>query len=187
MKYRRRNRRRSKGLLGGFAGVMDAPRQIGQKHLVIGVLSAIGGNIIGAGLGKYSFWGGAIVSGIGVATKNMYLSAAGAGMLVNTINKSSSGTNGFEDEEMEGLSIEGAKERVKHLFDNYKNRMMLKSASESVSGLGNTEGEVRFFHNPYELNRSSLDLSQLDRLQEQVAALNQTNGIDDFDPTQINF
>lgn len=186
MKYRRRKRRK-KGGFSGFAGVMEAPKQIEQKHLIIGVLSAIGGNIIGAGLGKYSFWGGALVSGIGVATKNMYLSAAGAGMLVNTINKTTSGTNGIEDEEMEGLSMDGAKERVKQLFDNYKNRLMLKSGNEPVNGLGDTEGQVRFFHNPYEASKSSLDLSQLDRIQEQVAALNETNGLADIDPTEINF
>ena len=180
MKYRRRRKKRVRKGLAGFADAIAAPKVLEQKHIAIGVLAAVGGNILGAGLGKYSFWGGAIVSGIGVATRNFYLAAAGAGMLVNTINKTPGATNGPDDD---GLSVDGFRDRVLHLMDNYKSRIMLESGAE-MSGLGEN---VQYFHNPYELNKSSVDLSALDRVQEQVANMNATNGLSDVDPDDRNF
>ena len=180
MTKRKKSRRKKTGL-AGIQEAMITSSSIQQKQLLIGVLAALGGNIVGAGLGNFSFWGGALVSGVGIMTRNLYVTAAGAGMLVNTIQKAPGAINGADDE-MDGISIEGAKTRVSHLFDSLKNKMMLQPPSEGVSGLG--ENQVRYFTNPYETNRSSLDLSELNRIQEQVARM---DGLAEIDPTERNF
>lgn len=179
MTKRKKSRRKT-----GLAGIKDAmitSPGIQQKQLLIGVLAALGGNILGAGLGNFSFWGGALVSGVGIMTRNLYVAAAGAGMLVNTIQKVPGAMSGADDE-MGGISIDGAKTRVSHLFDSLKSKMMLQPPAEGVNGLG--DHETRYFTNPYETNKSSLDLSELNRIQEQVARM---DGLAELDPTERNF
>lgn len=166
-------------------------KEVSRKEIGFAVLSFFGGTIMGAALGKYSGLGGLAIAGLGAWKKNMYATSLGAGMFLSTVPKpTDNATNGLEDEDMEGISIESIKENTKNYFQTLANKLMLKASpsQEGTSGLGG-EDDVTYFINPYTQSPDKLDTRELDRIQEQIAQMNNpvngTFGEPDF--TERNF
>lgn len=163
-------------------------KEVSRKEIGFAVLSFFGGTIMGAALGKYSGLGGLAIAGLGAWKKNMYATSLGAGMFLSTVPKAvSTGTDGIAVGEIDGISIDSIKENTKNYFQNLASKLMLKS-SEAVEGL-NGEDDVTYFINPYTQSPDKLDTSELDRIQEQIAQMNNpvngTFGEPDF--TERNF
>ncbi|ABG58753.1 hypothetical protein [Cytophaga hutchinsonii] len=163
-------------------------KEVSRKEIGVAVLSFFGGTIIGAALGKYSGLGGLAIAGLGAWKKNMYATSLGAGMFLSTVPKPmGDATNGISDEEMEGVSIASIKENTKNYFQTLASKLMLKS-SEGTNGLSG-EDDVTYFINPYTQGSGKLDTRELDRIQEQIAQMNNpvngTFGEPDF--TERNF
>ena len=165
-------------------------KEVSRKEIGFAVLSFFGGTIMGAALGKYSGLGGLAIAGLGAWKKNMYATSLGAGMFLSTVPKAAStGTDGIAVGEIDGISMESIKENTKNYFQTLASKLMLKS-SEAVEGLnGEGEDEVTYFINPYTQSADKLDTRELDRIQEQIAQMNNpvngTFGEPDF--TERNF
>lgn len=129
---------------------------------------------MGAALGKYSGLGGLAIAGLGVWKQNMCATSLGAGMFLSTVPKpTGDATNGIEDEDMEGISMTSIKENTKNYFQTLASKLMLKSSasSEGANGL-NGEEDVTYFINPYTQGSDKVDTRELDRIQEQIAQMN---------------
>ena len=166
-------------------------KEVSRKEIGLAVLSFFGGTIMGAALGKYSGLGGLAIAGLGAWKKNIYATSLGAGMFLSAVPKAAGdATNGIEDEDMDGISMESIKENTKNYFQILASKLMLKAApsQDGTSGL-NGEDDVTYFINPYTQSSDKLDTSELDRIQEQIAQMNNpvngTFGEPDF--TQRNF
>lgn len=146
---------------------------------------------MGAALGKYSGLGGLAIAGLGAWKQNMCATSLGAGMFLSTVPKpTGDATNGIEDEDMEGISITSIKENTKNYFQTLANKLMLKTGSsqDGASGLAGEE-DVTYFINPYTGRADNLDTRELDRIQEQIAQMNNpVNGtFGDTDLSERNF
>lgn len=80
---------------------------------------------------------------------------------------------------------EEAKDRVGTFFKNFSEKLYLNKAAEpsATNGLaGDQDGEqVTYFVNPYG-NTKELDMSAIDRLQEQIATMNGgMNAVDEME------
>ena len=156
------------------------------------VLTAVGGGFLGAAIGKHSFILGIPVAMAGKYYNNEYIVAAGLGMSVangfQNANKPLSGTgevDGFDVKQM----AQDAKDRVGKFFDNFKEKLYMSPAdstdSKAPTSDGSTNGlagneNVQYFINP--MSTKDLDLSAMERVEQQVAALNRgTNGLEDID------
>ena len=149
-------------------------KEVSRKEIGFAMLSFFGGTIMGAALGKYSGLGGLAIAGLGAWKQNMYATSLGAGMFLSTVPKpTGDATNGIEDEEMEGISMASIKENTKNYFQTLASKLMLKAApsQDGTSGL-NGEEDVTYFINPYTQGSDKLDTRELDRIQEQIAQMN---------------
>lgn len=168
-----RRRRNRKGRNTGLAGIAKlASNNFGAtaKESALILLAAIGATGVGAMIGKHSLVIGVPLAIIGVHKKNQYLMAAGLGVALS---------NGFQKAgetvqltTMDGLDIKqianDAKDRVTTFFKNFSEKLYLPQGNTEgnvTSGLGSDE--VTYFVNPY--STQELDMSAIDRIQEQIA------------------
>jgi hypothetical protein len=150
------------------------------------LLTAIAAGGVGAVFGKHSLIAGIPVTLFGIYKKNNYIVAAGLGLTMS---------NGFQKkaeahppaETVEGFDIKviasEAKDRVGNFFKNFGEKLYLPKPKEeeATAGLGEDE-EVTYFVNPY--SNKELDMSAIDRVQEQIAEMNKganTNGLSEIE------
>ncbi|SKC47346.1 hypothetical protein [Ohtaekwangia koreensis] len=187
-KQKRKSRRsRKQGGLQGITQSVSGSKLWGTtKEGVFQIVAAFGGVILGAAVGKHSLLLGIPVTVAGRYINNDYIAAAGLGMTVSNgfqnATKPLSGADGVDGFDMKQIA-QDAKDRVGKFFDNFKEKLYIPatdaSSGEATNGLG--EGDnVRYFVNP--MNAKELDLSELDRIEQQVIAMNKgTSGLDDID------
>lgn len=160
----------------------------GQEGVLMLVAAGVAAGL-GAAIGKHSFLVGLPVFGFGVYKGNNYISAAGLGMVM---------ANGFQKAQAKTTAVSGidgfdlkqiandAKERVTTFFSNFSDKLYIPPSSppatvpeqsEATSGL---DDQVTYFVNPYP---AELDMSAIDRVQEQIAQMNQkgTAGLNDIE------
>lgn len=162
--------------LFGTAPVMEHPvaQTVTKGGLVL--LAAIAAGGAGAALGKHSLLAGIPVTLVGFHKKNPYIIAAGLGLTLSNgfqnQNKASiQGVDGFDFKQI----AEEAKDRVGTFFKNFSEKLYLSKPAEpsATSGLAGDQKEeqVTYFVNPYNETKE-LDMSAIDRLQEQIASMN---------------
>lgn len=179
--------------LSGVAQVMEHPiaNTVTKGGLVL--LAAIAAGGAGAALGKHSLIAGIPVTLIGFHRKNAYLIAAGLGLTLSNgfqnQNKSASRVQGVDGLDFKQIA-EQAKDRVGTFFKNFSEKLYLpKSATSETAGLeGNSkEEQVTYFVNPY-TTAKELDMSAIDRIQEQIANMNQgTSGLSAVEESDREF
>ena len=176
--------------LFGTAQIMEHPiaQAITKGGLVL--LTAIASGGAGAALGKHSLLVGIPVTLFGFHKKNPYLIAAGLGLtLSNGFQNQSKATapaiDGFDVKQM----AEQAKDRVGTFFKNFSEKLYISKAEPNViAGLaGDTkEEQVSYFVNPY--STKELDMSAIDRIQEQIANMNEgTSGLNALEESEREF
>lgn len=167
-----KNKGKKKGQpLSGVAQVIEHPiaNTVTKGGLVL--LAAIAAGGAGAALGRHSLIAGVPVTLIGFHKKNPYLIAAGLGLTLSNgfqnQNKTVQGVDGFDFKQI----AEQAKDRVGTFFKNFSDKLYLpKSVTAETSGLEG-DGQVTYFVNPY--GSQELDMSAIDRIQEQIANMDQ--------------
>jgi hypothetical protein len=186
MRRKKRRNRRSKekhGFLSGITqtGGNDYVSTAKEGGLMLLVAIMAGG--AGAALGKHSLLLGVPTTLVGIHRKNKFLIAAGLGFtLSNGFQKpgqtqSVQGVDGFDFKQIAA----NAKDRVGTFFQNFKEKLYLPNApqSSSTEGLAGDEEQVSYFVNPYSKS-GELDMSALDRVQEQIAEMNKNvSGLSD--------
>lgn len=183
---KKRNKRKSHH---GFFGIGEKPSgkttylKTAKEGLFV-LLSAIAAGGAGAALGKHSFLAGIPVAVLGVHHNNKYVLAAGLGLVLsNGFQKQGTTASDTTTESVEGFDLKqmatDAKDRVGTFFKNFGEKLYLpQSQGSSTSGLGNDD--VTYFVNPY--SKKELDMSAIDRIQEQIAQMNQgTAGLQDIE------
>ncbi|HEY9048275.1 MAG TPA: hypothetical protein VIN08_20350 [Ohtaekwangia sp.] len=160
------------------------------------VLTAFGGSLLGAAVGRHSLLFGAPITIAGKYMDNDYLLAVGLGMsMSNGFQTPVKPLNGMDD--ANGFDVkqiaQDAKDRVGKFFENFKDKLYIPaddagdakqgaagaSSNTGTNGLGASDN-VQYFINP--MSTKDLDLSAMERVEQQVAALNRgTNGIEDID------
>jgi hypothetical protein len=190
-KYRSKKRHHAKGL-AGVAEVMEHPVAQTVTKGGLALLTAIAAGGAGAALGKHSLIAGVPVTLIGFHKKNPYLIAAGLGLTLSNgfQNKNAvapvQGVDGFDLKQI----AEGAKDRVGTFFKNFSEKLYLPKSDtsmEATSGLEGKDDQVTYFVNPYN-NAKELDMSAIDRIQEQIANMNKgTNGINAIEESDREF
>jgi hypothetical protein len=197
-KHKRKRSRKQGGLQGVTQSISGSQLLGASKDGILQIASAFGGVILGAVVGKHSLLLGIPVTIAGRYIDNEYITAAGLGMTVSNgfqnATKPLSGTDGVDGFDVKQMT-QDAKDRVSKFFENFKEKLYISpteiidpsiqvpattSASEgSTSGLGASEN-VQYFINP--MSTGDLDLSALERIEQQVAAMNRgTNGLEDID------
>jgi len=174
--------------LSGIAQSIDGnkiKKSLGQGSLL--VLTAAAAGVAGAAIGKHSLLAGLPVAIAGAYMDNKYLIAAGLGLTMSNGFQTpgqSSRTNGVDGLDVKQI-MQGAKERVSKYFENFKDKLYLPAkpapdATSTTDGLLGGEDKVKYFVNPY--SPKEPDLSELDRMEDQIANMNQgTNGLFDID------
>lgn len=174
VKGKRNKKGKQSNTLSGTAQVMEHPvtQTVTKGGLVL--LTAIASGGAGAALGKHSLLAGIPVTLIGFHKKNPYIIAAGLGLTLSNgfqnQNKTTTvqGVDGFDMKQI----AEQAKDRVGTFFKNFSEKLYISKA-EPTAGLAgeNNEEQVTYFVNPYN-NSNELDMSAIDRIQEQIASMN---------------
>jgi hypothetical protein len=175
---RKKNKKQHQGhALFGTAPVMEHPiaQTVTKGGLV--VLAAIAAGGAGAALGKHSLLAGIPVTLIGFHKKNPYIIAAGLGLTLSNgfqnQNKATTvqGLDGFDMKQI----AEQAKDRVGTFFKNFSEKLYISKAAEPTATAGlagdHKEEQVTYFVNPYN-DTKELDMSAIDRIQEQIATMN---------------
>jgi hypothetical protein len=178
----RRKGKRSKkhGGLSGITSAMNKGKVFSSfKDAGLLLLTGIAAGGAGAVLGKNSLFASIPVAVIGAYTDNKYIMAAALGLAVSNVPmvKSSnvSGVDGFDFKQI----AQDAKDRVGQYFENFKEKLYIPASGSATNGLQGGE-DVKYFINPY--NNKDLDLSAMERIEEQVAVMNQgTDGLFDID------
>lgn len=182
-KKRRKKRKQRKGLFGVTSAAGNSYVST-AKDTALMLLAAIAAGGAGAAIGKHSLLVGLPITIFGIHKQNKYITAAGLGFTLS---------NGFQNkllaapasETTEGFGdlkqiAEQAKDRVSTFFKNFAEKLYLpKSVTEGTNGLG--ENEVTYFVNPY--SNKELDMSAIDRIQEQIAEMNRngTAGLNEIE------
>mgnify|MGYP000865931808 FL=1 len=162
--------------LFGTAPMMEHPvaQTVTKGGLVI--LAAIAAGGAGAALGKHSLLAGIPVTLIGFHKKNPYIIAAGLGLTLSNgfQNQNKTTVQGVDGFDMKQIA-EQAKDRVGTFFKNFSEKLYISKAAEPASTAGlageNSEDQITYFVNPYN-DTKELDMSAIDRLQEQIATMN---------------
>lgn len=193
-----KNNKKGKGKnhheLSGAAQVMEHPiaQTVTKGGLVL--LAAIAAGGAGAALGKHSLIAGIPVTLIGFHKKNAYLIAAGLGLTLSNgfqnQNKSVAPVQGVDGLDFKQIA-EQAKDRVGTFFKNFSEKLYISKAEPTTetSGLGGNgkEEQVTYFVNPY-TTAKELDMSAIDRIQEQIANMNQgTSGLSAVEESEREF
>jgi hypothetical protein len=169
----------------GLAGTVKAATPYLQttKEGLLMLLAAIAAGGAGAAIGKHSFLAGIPVTLIGVHKQNKYVIAAGLGLVMsNGFQKQGTATETASTESVEGFDFKqisaDAKDRVGTFFKNFGEKLYL--SKETIAGLAGDD-DVTYFVNPY--SKKELDMSAIDRIQEQIAQMNKsgTSGLSEVD------
>jgi hypothetical protein len=147
----RKGKSKSKALAG--AAKATSPYMLTAKEGALMLLAAIAAGGAGAALGRHSFAAGIPVTLLGVHKQNKYIIAAGLGI------------GGFD---IKQIATE-AKDRVGTFFKNFGEKLYL--SRETIAGLAGDE-PVTYFVNPF--STKELDMSAIDRIQEQIAQMNKS-------------
>ena len=166
--------------LFGTAPVMEHPiaQTVTKGGLVL--LAAIAAGGAGAALGKHSLRAGIPVTLVGFHKKNPYIIAAGLGLTLSNgfqnQNKTTTvqGVDGFDMKQI----AEQAKDRVGTFFKNFSEKLYISKAEPSATNGLAGEEQVTYFVNPYN-NSKELDMSAIDRIQEQIANMNGMNAVEE--------
>jgi hypothetical protein len=166
--------------LFGTAPVMEHPiaQTVTKGGLVL--LAAIAAGGAGAALGKHSLLAGIPVTLVGFHKKNPYIIAAGLGLTLSNgfqnQNKTTTvqGVDGFDMKQI----VEQAKDRVGTFFKNFSEKLYISKAEPSATNGLAGEEQVTYFVNPYN-NSKELDMSAIDRIQEQIANMNGMNAVEE--------
>lgn len=184
----RKKRRKHTGALSGTAQASQQKKKDVTATLKEGgliLLAAIAAGGAGAAVGKHSLVIGLPVTLLGIYKGNKYITAAGLGFVLSNgfqrkdAPKTTEGVDGFDLK----MLAEQAKDRVGTFFQNFSDKLYIPKATESAGTSGLGEGEtkedkVTYFINPH--SDKDLDMSAIDRIQEEIAAMSQpVNG--DFD------
>ncbi len=184
------NKDQKQNALSGTAQIVEHPvaQTVAKGGLVL--LTAIAAGGAGAALGKHSLIAGVPVTLLGFHKKNPYIIAAGLGLTLSNGFQNQSkavanvqGVDGFDLKQV----AEGAKDRVGTFFKNFSEKLYLdKGEPSATAGLAgdNKEEQVTYFVNPYN-DLKELDMSAIDRIQEQIAAMNQ--GMNAIEETEREF
>ncbi len=176
-KRKKNKKQNQEHALFGTAPVMEHPiaQTVTKGGLV--VLAAIAAGGAGAALGKHSLLAGIPVTLIGFHKKNPYIIAAGLGLTLSNgfqnQNKTTTvqGVDGFDMKQI----AEQAKDRVGTFFKNFSEKLYISKAAEPTATAGlagdQKEEQVTYFVNPYN-DTKELDMSAIDRIQEQIATMN---------------
>jgi hypothetical protein len=181
MAAQRRKRKRYKkkeAYASPYLGTIPKEDKEVYKQLGFSLLSFAAGQTVGAAVGKFSGYTGAVITGLGFWKKNLYATSFGAGMALSEAN----GPSGF--------SVESAKERAMGFFKTVGGKFMHPTeASETSSstqtatttngfaGLGEATEQPKYFLNPYTQNA---DFSQAIRGLENIEAeIREVSGIED--------
>lgn len=193
---KRKRTRRGNQALGSIA---SAPAASGMEaHIATAkeggllIITAIASGFVGAALGRSSLIVGIPVTVYGVAKRSPYVVAAGLGLAVaNGFQLAGRGVAGVDGLDFKQMT-QDAKDRVKTFFENFKDKLYLShtpaaatQTQEATNGIGDTnEEQVTYFVNPYG-NQSNdvaalpeLDMSAIDRIQEQIAEMNRPGAAD---------
>jgi hypothetical protein len=175
-KGRKKGKKKQGNALFG-APVMEHPvaQTVTKGGLVL--LAAIAAGGAGAALGKHSLLAGIPVTLVGFHKKNPYIIAAGLGLTLSNgfqnQNKSATPVQGVDGIDFKQIT-EQAKDRVGTFFKNFSEKLYIGHGEPTpTAGLaGNSKDEeVTYFVNPYS-DTKELDMSEIDRIQEQIAAMN---------------
>ena len=191
---RRRGGRRSYGLNGVSAKSKGFTAKKAGMTL-LGTAGAVGLAIAGGSLGSLLqnwAWAGVAPLAIGLymdesnqgdkpdAKKKRYIGKAltligvGSIMSLGTGKPVSAATNGL-DGEMECFDLEKGKQKMNMFLNNFKESIKLPGRKAQVDGFGDTPA---YFMNPA---GQPIDMSELDRISENIAAMNGgLSGEDDF-------
>ncbi len=171
--------KRKKGdSLFGNGSMMQHPvaQTVTKGGLVI--LAAIAAGGAGAALGRHSLIAGIPVTLLGFHKNNPYIIAAGLGLTLSNgfQNQSKSNVQGVDGFDVKQIA-EQAKDRVGTFFKNFSDKLYLSKkedpASKTALAGGDNDEQVTYFVNPYQ-NSKELDMSAIDRIQEQIASMNGT-------------
>lgn len=172
-----KNKKQNHGhALFGTTPVMEHPIASTVTKGGLMLLAAIAASGAGAALGKHSLLAGIPVTLVGFHKKNPYIIAAGLGLTLSNgfQNKNSQTVQGIEGFDMKQIA-EQAKDRVGTFFKNFSEKLYIGKPAEpsATSGLTGGQGEeqVTYFVNPYN-DTKELDMSAIDRIQEQIATMN---------------
>lgn len=186
-KTKKKNKKQHQGnTLFGTAPVMEHPiaQTVTKGGLVI--LAAIAAGGAGAALGKHSLLAGIPVTLLGFHKKNPYIIAAGLGLTLSNgfqnQNKSTpvQGVDGFDMKQI----AEQAKDRVGTFFKNFSEKLYISKDAEPTITAGlageHSQEQVTYFVNPYN-NSKEIDMSAIDRIQEQIASMNGMNAVEEVE------
>jgi hypothetical protein len=186
-KTKKKNKKQHQGnALFGTAPVMEHPvaQTVTKGGLVI--LAAIAAGGAGAALGKHSLLAGIPVTLLGFHKKNPYIIAAGLGLTLSNgfqnQNKTTTvqGVDGFDMKQI----AEQAKDRVGTFFKNFSEKLYISKDAEPTATAGlageHSQEQVTYFVNPYN-NSKELDMSAIDRIQEQIASMNGMNTVEEVE------
>jgi hypothetical protein len=179
-KRKKGKKSKKRGGLSGFTGAVSKGKALDAlKEAGLMLVAGIAGGGAGAAIGKSSLLLGIGTTLAGAYFESKYVIAAGLGLAVSNVpaTKSSnvSGVDGFDIKQI----AQDAKDRVGQYFDNFKEKLYIPASGSTTNGLHGGEN-VKYFINPY--NSNDLDMSALDRVNEEVVAMNEgTAGLFDID------
>jgi hypothetical protein len=188
---KKKNKKEKQGL-SGITGVMEHPvaQTVTKGGLVL--LAAVAAGGAGAALGKHSLLAGVPITLYGFHKKNAYLIAAGLGLTLSngfqSKNKSTASVQGIDGLDFKQIA-EGAKDRVGTFFKNFSEKLYLSPSevSTGTSGLnGKEEEQVTYFVNPYS-RAKEIDMSAIDRIQEQIAGMQGTGEMETVEESEREF
>jgi hypothetical protein len=188
-KGRKRGKKKQGNALFG-APVMEHPvaQTVTKGGLVL--LAAIAAGGAGAALGKHSLLAGIPVTLVGFHKKNPYIIAAGLGLTLSNgfqnQNKTTAPVQGVDGFDFKQIT-EQAKDRVGTFFKNFSEKLYISPGEPTpTAGLtGDSKHEqVTYFVNPYNKTKE-LDMSEIDRIQEQIANMN--GGMNAIEETEREF
>ena len=173
-KRRRKSRRKAVSTSWNLGATPKDDKEV-YKELGFSVLSFAAGQALGAAVGKYSGYAGALITGAGFWKKNIYATSFGAGMTLSEAN----GPSGF--------SLDSVKERSMGFIKTVGGKFLHPGGSTEAStttttetttnGLGEATEQPKYFLNPYTQNN---DFSQAMRTLENIETeVREVSGIED--------
>lgn len=177
---RKRKKGKPRKKAGGLAGVSATKAVLTHKDIAVILACFAGGTIVGTAFGKYSGIPGALITAGGVWKKNLFFSSFGTGMLLSVvpvIQEELTAIGSEPAQELTGFSIKMLGDNTKSYFLRLKEKLLIPTGS-SMNGLSGKE-QVTYFMNPYTQGSGKLDLSELDKIQAEIADMSvQVTGIE---------
>lgn len=166
--------------------------KIGKSLAYVGrdfVVTAVGGALTGALIGRGALLAGAAVSGVGYFMGSQTATMFGAGMMASGGSITlSAAMNGIEKDGMDGV-----KERFHAFKENFKRQLFLdkliparKTSAENKDEATNGVGDVQYFRHPsanaeLESGTDGLDFTEANRIEAQLEqSARQFSGTDDI-------